>query len=64
MKHRGYYPAQGFAFNPYLKYPRNKECYCGSDKKYKKCCLLTEPIVIQKDAESSARNLVNKIRAK
>jgi uncharacterized protein YecA (UPF0149 family) len=24
------------------RYPRNKPCYCGSGKKYKKCCWLRD----------------------
>jgi len=25
--------------NPMLKYPRNLDCYCGSNEKFKACCL-------------------------
>lgn len=30
---------ENFAWNPLLKYPRNKGCFCGSGKKAKACCI-------------------------
>ena len=28
----------GYIHNPFVKYPRNLWCFCGSGKKFKKCC--------------------------
>lgn len=52
----------GFSWNPYLKYPRNKECYCGSGKKFKKCCLETEALAIPKKAAEIAKPLIDRVR--
>lgn len=30
---------KGRCWNPLRNYPRNRVCYCGSKKKFKKCCL-------------------------
>jgi hypothetical protein len=41
MKH-GIVPSmlsRDFVKNPLLKYPRNLECWCGSNKRSKNCCL-------------------------
>ena len=57
-------PQQGFAWNPYVKYPRNELCYCQSGKKYKKCCLLTEPMIIPKHVEKATREMVREIRGR
>ena len=35
---KGYRPKKGFNWNPLLKWPRNKPCFCSSGKKFKKCC--------------------------
>ena len=56
--------------NPYLKYPRNKECYCGSLLKFKHCCLKIEPDAFlikngkQLKALSQANSNIKKIRGK
>lgn len=34
----GYKPASGYDWNPFLKYPPNLYCMCGSGIKFKKCC--------------------------
>ena len=52
----------GASWNPYLKYPRNKECYCGSGKKFKKCCLETEALAIPKKAAEIAKPLIDRVR--
>ncbi len=41
IKHRqmGYVPKDGMAHNPLKGYPRNYPCVCGSEKKFKKCCM-------------------------
>ena len=28
-----------YAVNPLMKFPRNENCFCGSQKKAKRCCL-------------------------
>ena len=35
-------PNKSQGINPKKKIGRNEPCYCGSGKKYKKCCLLTK----------------------
>lgn len=57
-------PREKFKFNPFLKYPRNETCYCGSGKKYKKCCMANEPAAIPEDVVPRATKLIKKIRAK
>lgn len=32
-------PSEEAAWNPLVKYPVNKGCFCGSGEKAKKCCL-------------------------
>lgn len=59
-----------FVFNPFLKYPRNESCYCGSGIKFKKCCLPNEDgYVILKKAKDlanveSVKKLIKKVRNK
>lgn len=36
-------PVSGFGYNPLLSYGRNNVCLCGSNKKFKKCCLSVIP---------------------
>lgn len=43
------YPLPGYAWNPARDFPRNHECFCGSKKKFKKCCDGTLDDVIPKD---------------
>lgn len=50
------------AWNPFLKYPRNEPCYCGSRVKYKKCCQSTEAKVIPKAYVEAASTLIKKVR--
>ncbi len=62
---KGYKPLNGFQWNPLLKYPRNQACYCHSGKKYKKCCLATELLVIpENEASKKISELVNIVRSK
>ena len=51
-----------FKWNPYLKYPRNVSCYCGSGVKYKKCCLNNEPVAIEAGMADKATKLIKKVR--
>lgn len=34
-----YYPPPGYAWNPLKQYPRNANCFCGSGRKFKTCCV-------------------------
>jgi len=34
----GYRPINGYDWNPFLKYPPNLYCMCGSGVKFKRCC--------------------------
>jgi hypothetical protein len=46
----------GYGTNPLLKYPRNVECFCGSKKKSKNCCLLRlNPYLPQKECDMLAQ---------
>lgn len=58
----GMKPAQGMAWNPMLKYPPNESCYCRSGLKFKKCCKLKQPLVVDIEFEKQARPLIDKIR--
>lgn len=40
-------PAPGWVWNPLLRYPRNRACYCGSGVKFKKCHYSREVRVVQ-----------------
>lgn len=37
IKNRAYILKPGFAYNPWLKWPRNLACVCGSGDKFKHC---------------------------
>ena len=41
-KRHGRYPNSSTMFRTKKKIGRNEPCYCGSNKKYKKCCLNKE----------------------
>lgn len=43
------------------KIGRNQPCYCGSDKKYKKCCLLLEIEIANFEKETKQQDLMQKI---
>lgn len=34
-----YKPKPGFSWNPLKGFPRNSPCFCGSGRKFKKCCV-------------------------
>jgi len=53
-KSAGYKPAPGYPYNPIFGYGRNYPCFCGSSKKFKKCCMLRQDRVVKK---SIAREL-------
>ncbi len=38
---RAYYPKKGMAWNPLRTLEVNSVCFCGSGRKFKKCCRLT-----------------------
>lgn len=47
-----HYPKPGHAWHPFRQWPRNERCFCGSQKKAKKCCLPGLPLTIEaKDFE-------------
>lgn len=57
-------PVDGAKWNPLLKYPRNESCYCGSNLKFKKCCLRLETQAISHDYANEAKALVKVVRGK
>lgn len=59
-----YEPIKGCDWNPFLKYPRNELCYCGSEKKYKLCCIKTDLLAIDSSVAKKAKPLVKKLRDK
>lgn len=58
----GYVPEAGFKWNPILKYPKNESCYCGSGKKFKKCCLPTETMAVNPTYADAAVDHVKHMR--
>lgn len=34
----GWIPTPGFAWNPLRDFPVNSPCFCGSERKFKRCC--------------------------
>jgi len=55
-KMSSYKPKPGHGDNPLLKYPRNDECFCGSKKKAKSCCLpRINPYLPIKEVEKLAK---------
>lgn len=55
-------PRVGNAFNPFKKFPVNALCYCKSGKKYKFCCIDTEPDAIDADMAKEVSKLVKVVR--
>lgn len=62
MKHYAKKLLDGNKWNPLLKYPRNEPCYCGSNKKFKKCCLENTSLVIPDQDFESVAAAVNTVR--
>jgi len=59
-----YRPKDDSMFNPNRKYPRNLPCPCQSGKKFKKCCLLNQPMVVKKtDHNLKADRAFSKLKA-
>ncbi len=51
-------PAKGYVHNPLKKWPRNSACFCGSNVKFKKCCLNKMSLYMpEKDAEDILEQL-------
>lgn len=47
----------GMEWNPMARFPRNNPCFCGSDKKAKKCCLdHVSEVCTQKQADEIRAN--------
>lgn len=42
-KENRYVLKAGLVYNPFIKWPRNLSCFCGSAQKFKKCCESTIP---------------------
>lgn len=58
----GYVPQIGNKWNPILKYPKNESCYCGSGKKFKKCCLPGETMAVNSVYADAASGVVKRLR--
>lgn len=46
-------------WNPAQKFPRNSDCPCGSQKKYKKCCLQKQPLAVTKETAEAFKTIVD-----
>lgn len=55
-------PSPGLSWNPMLKFPPNDLCYCRSGLKFKKCCKLKQPLVVENEFAEKATPLVKKVR--
>lgn len=57
----------GFVFNPFNKWPRNLTCFCGSGRKFKKCCVdqvfHAIPDKIEKATKKDFEKLLSQITA-
>lgn len=62
MKHYAKKPLPENKWNPLLKYPRNEACFCGSNIKFKNCCLKITSPVISKEHEDEAKQLVKIVK--
>jgi len=51
-----YAPKPGFEPNPFLGYPRNSKCFCGSGKKFKYCCKKRQPRLLVNEKAAIARS--------
>jgi len=56
-------PQPGNSWNPMKSHPRNALCFCGSDKKFKKCCLPTLGPTVPTDKVQMLKNYL-KLREK
>lgn len=56
-------PKEGRAWNPLSGYPRNEPCWCGSGKKFKKCCLNEQGRTIGTDKAKRMAELVKEAQA-
>lgn len=46
-KNRRWLPREGYAWNPLFAHmERNEPCLCGSGRKWKKCCMASQPRVV------------------
>ncbi len=59
-----YKPKEGYVHNPLLKYPRNSTCFCGSEKKFKKCHLRSLSGTVSKDDEKELKDYMERINLK
>jgi hypothetical protein len=50
-----------FQPNPMLKYPRNENCWCGSYKKAKHCCLPKQAPVMPADMVPKLKSFINQV---
>lgn len=55
-------PAKGNVSNPALKYPRNMKCFCGSELKFKKCCMDKIPRALKIEDAEKLRSAVAAVR--
>lgn len=54
----------GLAWNPLLGYPRNFPCHCGSQKKFKHCCVNTMSPTVTKQQAITFNKYLKDIGAK
>lgn len=53
----------GKRWNPLRSYPPNEPCFCGSDKKSKKCCLPKVPLTCDEKDYENLRKIIRHLDA-
>lgn len=54
-----YTPKQGFEWNPLRRYPRNAQCPCGKEVKFKNCCYKIIGPVVKKEDYATLKKFVD-----
>lgn len=55
---------EGFSWNPLKQWPRNMACFCGSKKKFKKCCIGKVKELVDKEDAEELRDLMKEFAEK
>lgn len=64
-KNRRWLPKDGYAWNPLLAMMgRNDLCLCGSRRKWKKCCMASQPRVVTQNVADHMTLRVESMKAK
>lgn len=55
---------EGFAWNPMRDYPRNQPCPCGSQAKFKRCCLPKMAACVPVEKAEKMKHLLKQMLAR